>query len=101
LPSAGRKLSYVTGELLAGIVEVGLTSGLSEVVAVFDSRMIRILRSGGYPPEIIGGPKKIGVCMTYAGLFEISEEKLKDIREACGIKHSVLDPQSTKRLFAA
>jgi hypothetical protein len=39
--------------------------------------------------------------MTYAGLFEISEEKLKDIREACGIKHSVLDPQSTKRLFAA
>lgn len=101
LPAPGRQLSYVTGELLAGIVEVGLTSGLSDVVAVFDSRMIRILRSGGYPPEIIGGPKKIGVCTTYAGLFEISEEKLKDIREACGIKHSVLDPQSTKRLFAA
>lgn len=101
LPAAGRKLSYVTGELLAGIVEVGLTSGLSEVVAVFDARMIRIFRRGGYPPEIIGGPKKIGVCSTYAGLFEISERKLEDIREACGITHSVLDPQSTRRLFAA
>lgn len=101
LPSAGKRLSYVTGELLAGIVEVGLTAGLTEVVAVFDARMVRILRSGGYPAEIIGGPQRIGTCMTYAGLFEISEEKLQDIHRACGIKHSVLDPQSAKRLIVA
>ena len=101
IPETGHLLSYVTGELLCAIVEVGLLAGLTEIVSVFDARMVRIFRTAGCPAEIIGKPQRIGVCMTYAGLFEISLEQLQNIRKACGIQHSVLDPQSAKRLFAA
>ena len=100
-PEPGRLLSYVTGELLAAIEEVGLLAGLTEVVSVFDARMVRIFRSAGCPALIIGKPQRIGSCMTYAGLFEISEQGLANIRNACGITASVLEPQSVKRLFAA
>ena len=100
-PEPGRLLSYVTGELLAAIEEVGLLAGLTEVVSVFDARMVRIFRSAGCPALIIGKPQRIGSCMTYAGLFEISEQGLANIRNACGITGSVLEPQSVKRLFAA
>ena len=90
VPLPGQKLSYVTGELLAGIVEIGLSVGLTEVVSVFDARMVRIFRSAGCPAEIIGTPQRIGTCMTYAGLFEISERALQSIREACGLTHDVI-----------
>lgn len=100
-PEPGRLLSSVTGELLAGIEDVGLLAGLTYVVSVFDARMVRIFRSAGCPALIIGKPQRIGDCMTYAGLFEISEAARDKIRTACGITGSVLEPQSSRRLFAA
>lgn len=100
-PEPGRLLSSVTGELLAAIEEVGLLAGLTEVVSVFDARMVRIFRSAGCPALIIGQPQRIGKCMTYAGLFEISEPAHDRIRNACGITGSVLEPRSKQHLFAA
>lgn len=100
VPLPGRPISYVTGELLAGLVETGLRAGLTEVVSVFDARMVRVLRMAGYPAELIGEPRRIGVCMTYAGLFEVSEPALERIRTACGISGSVLEPNAHAR-FAA
>lgn len=100
-PEPGCLISRVTGELLAGAYEVGMLAGLTDIVSVFDARMIRILRAGGTPPTLIGKPQRIGVCMTYAGLFEISTEILERIRQASGLVGSVLEPQSAKRLFAA
>ena len=94
VPLPGRAISYVTGELLAGLVETGLEAGLTEVVSVFDARMVRVLRMAGYPAELIGEARRIGVCLTYAGLFEVSEAALERIRVACGITGSVLQPQS-------
>ena len=93
VPLPGRAISYVTGELLAGLVETGLRAGLTEIVSVFDARMVRVLRMAGYPAELIGAPRRIGVCMTYAGLFEVSEAALERIRSACAITQSVLQPQ--------
>jgi acyl homoserine lactone synthase len=90
VPLPGRTISFVTGELLAGLVEVGLQSGLTEIVSVFDARMVRVLRMAGYPAELIGEPRRIGVCLTYAGLFEVSEAALNRIRLACDIQGSVL-----------
>lgn len=100
-PEPGSLISHVTGELVAGICEVGLLAGLTNVVSVFDARMIRVLRAAGSPPEIIGKAQRIGACMTYAGLFDVSEEALARIRQASGLTGSVLEPQSAKRLFAA
>lgn len=100
-PEPGCLISRVTGELLAGAYEIGLMAGLTDIVSVFDARMIRVLRAAGCPPTLIGTPQRIGICMTYAGLFEINEQILRQIRKASGITGSVLEPQSAKRLFAA
>jgi acyl homoserine lactone synthase len=99
--SDGRRISAVTSELLAGLVEVGLTAGLTHVVSVFDARMLRVLRIAGYPAELIGPPKQIGVCLTYAGLFDVSEEALAKIQAVAGRRQSVLEPDSLFRCFAA
>lgn len=101
VPMPGRALSYVTGELLAGLVEIGLMAGLTEIASVIDSRMVRILRLAGYPPALISPPRRIGVCITYAGLSEVSEAALERIHAACGITGSVLQPQSLVRNAAA
>lgn len=93
VPLPGRHLSYVTGELLAGLVEIGLMAGFTEIASVIDARMVRVLRMAGYPAELISPPRRIGVCITYAGLSEVSEAALERIRLACGITDSVLQPQ--------
>lgn len=101
MPNPGKLLSFVTGELLAGVVEVSMLSGITFVVAVFDPRMRRVCHAAGCPPEIIGEPQKVGEYMTYAGMFEMCEEELANIRKACGIEGSVLEPHSTRKLIAA
>lgn len=67
------QLNSVTIELLIGIVDAALTSGIKQVVSVFDARMFRILRSAGCYPEIVGKPCTIGKVKTYAGLFAINQ----------------------------
>jgi acyl homoserine lactone synthase len=97
----GQLVSGVAGELLAAVVEIGLSAGLTEALGVFDARMIRIFRAAGYPPLLVGKPQRIGSFMTYAGLFEISEKALLNIREAMGFDHSVLEPVSAAKCLAA
>ncbi len=94
-------IRYVTGELVAGAIDVGLRSGLSFIVSVFDARMLRILRSSRCPAEVIGGPRQIGVCKTYAGLFEVSETVLANISGHFGFEGSVLDPAREPLTIAA
>jgi acyl homoserine lactone synthase len=101
VPLPGRHLSYVTGELLAGLVEIGLMVGVTEIASVIDARMVRVLRLAGYPAELISPPRRIGVCITYAGLSEVNEAALERIRSACGIKGSVLQPHSIVHHAAA
>lgn len=95
------RLNYTTGELLAGIVEVGMVAGLTYVVSVYDARMARILKSAGCAAELIGKPQRIGEVMTYAGLFEINERMLMSIRDASGISSSVLAPKPIDLISAA
>lgn len=87
---SGNNLNYTTGELLAGIVEVGMLAGLDYVVSVYDARMRRILRTAGCAALEVGTPKKFGKVKTYAGLFRINETTLKKIQTAAGIEDWVL-----------
>jgi acyl homoserine lactone synthase len=84
------RLNRTTGELLAGIVEVGMKAGLVSVVSVYDAIMKRVLERAGCPAEIIGSPKRIGKVTAYAGLFAIDEAMLGRIQAASGISGSVL-----------
>lgn len=83
--SGSSRINKVTTELLCGLVEVGLRAGLTHIVSVFDARMARIFRSSNCPPDTIGEPVRIGRVMTYAGLFEISQDLWNDIAAPAGV----------------
>jgi acyl homoserine lactone synthase len=101
-PERGKNgVSLALGELLAGIGEVAIIAGLTQIVAVFDARIYRVLRTAGCNPQIIGKPCRIGDTMTYAGLFDTGEGPLQSIRDAVGIRGSVLAPLARELAFAA
>jgi N-acyl-L-homoserine lactone synthetase len=94
-------LNRTTGELLIGIVEVGMLAGLTEVVSVYDAMFARILKRANCAAELIGKPTRIGDIMGYAALFEISDRMLQNLRKAAGITEPVLEEKSVKRLAMA
>ena len=94
-------LNRVTGELLIGIVEVGLRVGLTDVVSVYDALFSRILKRADCAAELIGKPARIGSVMGYAALFEISDRMLENLRKASGITELVLERESFAQLAVA
>jgi acyl homoserine lactone synthase len=94
-------LNRTTGELLIGIVEIGLMAGLTEVVSVYDAMFARILKRANCAAELIGKPTRLGEIMGYAALFEISERMLGNLRKAAGVAEPVLEEKSVKRLAMA
>ncbi|NDW07698.1 acyl-homoserine-lactone synthase [Jiella pacifica] len=71
---ANHMVNRTTIELLCGIIEVCQRAGIEHVVSVFDARMARIFRSIDCRFEQLGTPTRIGRTMTYAGLFDMSDE---------------------------
>jgi len=96
----GGGVNYVLCELILGIGEVAVAAGLTQIAAVFDARILRVLRTAGCSPEIIGTPQQIEEVMCYAGLFETGEGPLKAFRAATGIDYSVLAPGAQEIAFA-
>jgi acyl homoserine lactone synthase len=96
----GSGVNHVLNELILGIGEVAVAAGLTQVAAVFDARILRVLRAAGCNPEIIGTPQPIGEVMCYAGLFDTGEGPLKAFRAATGIASSVLAPGAKETAFA-
>jgi N-acyl-L-homoserine lactone synthetase len=92
-------VSLALGELIAGIGEVAIIAGLTQIVAVFDERFYRITKAAGCAPQIIGGPRRIGGTMSYAGLFDTGEGPLQAVRKPLGIKGSVLAPDAQELAF--
>ena len=93
-------VNYVLSELIAGIGEVSVLTGLTQIVSVFDARIFRVLKAAGCDPQLIGTPKRIGAVMAFAGLFRTGPRALEAYREALGIKGSVLAPGSKELAFA-
>jgi acyl homoserine lactone synthase len=93
-------LSPTLSELIVGIVEVGLMVGLTQIVAVFDARIYRVIRAAGCDPQLIGKPQRIGDTMSYVGVFDTGNSPLATIRRAVGIQGSVLAPLTPERIAA-
>lgn len=91
---------YVMGELIAGIGEVALAAGLTQIVSVFDARILRVLRALGADPEIIGRPQRIGSVMAYAGLFEPDRRRLESFRGEMEMGETVFAPGARELVFA-
>lgn len=86
----GSTISQVTGELLCGAYEFGLKAGLTHFTSAFDAMMHRVLRRAGASHDLLGKPQRIGRVLAMAGLFEISEEVVKTIRERSGLEGRIL-----------
>jgi acyl homoserine lactone synthase len=93
-------VNRVLSELILGIGEVAVAAGLTQIVAVFDARIFRVLKAAGCNPEIIGTPQSIDDIMCYAGVFDTGEGPLEAFRTATGIDHSVLAPGAKEIVFA-
>ena len=100
-PPTGVRVNRVTTELLCGIVEIGLMAGLDFIVSVFDASMLRVLRTAGYGPDLLGRPQKIGSVTTHAGLFDVSEEAWCRIAAVGGVSDRVFAPDSDRPARAA
>ena len=82
-------VNFVLSELIAGIGEVAVIAGLTQIVSVFDARIYRVLKAVGCNPQLIGRPRRIGGTMSYAGLFDTGEGLLSALtafREELGIE---------------
>ena len=92
-------VGYVLSELIAGIGEVALLAGLTQIVSVFDARILRVLKAVGCEPEVIGRPRRIGEVMAYAALFEPDQERLAAFRDELKMGDSVLEPRTRELAF--
>ncbi|MBV0913000.1 acyl-homoserine-lactone synthase [Anianabacter salinae] len=67
---------HVTAALLLGALDLGLRSGLTDAVGVFDMAMIRVYRRLGWPPTLIGERGGIGVGLwAFDGRFRAGLER--------------------------
>ena len=48
------EVNFVLSELIAGIGEVAIIAGLTQIVSVFDARIYRVLKAVGCNPQLIG-----------------------------------------------
>ena len=84
--TSGRSVSYTACELMAGITEYALESGLSDVISVVDPAMDRILkRCDNAPYGYLGKTVQVGKTKALAALSDITEERLSRIRAFAGI----------------
>ncbi|OWK19814.1 conjugal transfer protein TraI [Mesorhizobium amorphae CCBAU 01583] len=89
-PKGAGGIAIATYELFAGMIELGLSRQLSNIVTVTDLRMERILRRAGWPLNRIGEPQTIGVTRALAGYLEVSPPMLQVVRQNGGIGGPVL-----------
>ena len=89
-PKGEHGIARATYELLAGVIEFGLSRRLTDIVTVTDARMERVLRRAGWILRRMGKPCRLGNTLAVAGYLEISIEILATIRSAGGISEPVL-----------
>lgn len=83
-------IARATYELFAGMIEFGLSRGLTDIVTVTDARMERILRRAAWPLRRIGEPRALGKTLAIAGYLEVSPDSLARVRDAGGLNGPIL-----------
>jgi acyl homoserine lactone synthase len=89
-PRAAHGVASATYEMFAGLIEFGLSRGLTRIVTVTDVRLERILRRVGWPLERIGRSHALGNTSAVAGFVDVSAESLACIRTGGGLRGPVL-----------
>lgn len=89
-PMASQGIAKATYELFAGMIEFGLSRGLTDIVTVTDVRMERILRRASWPLRRLGQPKAFGRSLAVAGYLAVSADSLGRVRAAGQLKGPAL-----------
>ena len=81
-------LSQTTYDLLVGVLEFGLSNGISAIACVVDVRMERVLRRAGWQIERLGPARRIGNTIAMAGQLEVSVPILRQLGARAGLAHA-------------
>lgn len=79
-PRAGER-SRVSCELLAGLCDLCLTSGIEHIVGLYDERMTRVYRRIGWSPVPLAISRP-GISPLIVGIWEVSTDALATIRNS-------------------
>lgn len=74
-------INRVTRELLTGLFTTALQAGMSDLIAVYDLYVERILRMAGCRFERLGPVQTYDDLRTVGGLFEVSGEVIGTLQE--------------------
>lgn len=80
-PMVGRGISQGFCELCSGMIEFGLSRGLTDIVTVTDIRVERLAKAAGWPLRRLSEPRALGKTRAVAIFLEISEAALGRVRE--------------------
>jgi acyl homoserine lactone synthase len=81
-------LSQTTYDLLIGVLEFGLSKGISTIACVVDVRMERILRRAGWELERLGPVHRIGNTTAMAGQLNVSAQILGELEARVSPAHA-------------
>ena len=99
---ASNQVTIAAAELMCGVGELGLASGVTHVVTVTDVFLERMFRRMGCPGERIGAPQRIGSVMAVGIAWEVNNDMLDRMKEVADISDRLVEPGvSLDRLRAA
>lgn len=102
LDRSSNQVSVAAAELMCGVGELGLASGLTHIVTVTDVFLERMFRRMGCPGERIGTPHKIGSVHAVAIAWEVNSALLERMKHVATISGSLLPaPMSLEQARAA
>ncbi|MDQ0320563.1 acyl homoserine lactone synthase [Pararhizobium capsulatum DSM 1112] len=88
---ASNQVTVAAAELMCGVGELSLASGLSHIVTVTDVFLERMFRRMGCPGERIGAPHRIGSVFAVAVAWEVTEDLLERMKAVATIDGTVLE----------
>jgi acyl homoserine lactone synthase len=96
------QVTIAAAELMCGVGELGLASGLSHIVTVTDVFLERMFKRMGCPGQRIAAPHRIGSVQAVAVAWEVTHALLDRMKEVAAINDSVLErPMSLETARAA
>nr|WP_330166264.1 acyl-homoserine-lactone synthase [Rhizobium sp. C1] len=98
---ASNQVTVAAAELMCAVGELGLASGIRQIVTVTDVFLERMFRRMGCPGTRIGEPRKIGSVYAVAVSWDVNDKLLTDMKAIAGISGPLLATPPEMRIAAA
>nr|WP_330166428.1 acyl-homoserine-lactone synthase [Rhizobium sp. C4] len=98
---ASNQVTVAAAELMCAVGELGLASGIRQIVTVTDVFLERMFRRMGCPGTRIGEPQKIGSVHAVAVGWDVNDKLLTDMKAIAGISAPLLATPPEMRIAAA